>query len=175
MSEEFKNTFYGRMFEVYNADGVDFHPIGQKAPDLTVHCSYTRYDFENRNIAVPRSGYTFWKNINGKKCYISIENIETNIVVDPNAYLKMKLRECPFCGGEAILIRHSSNKIGSADVEAKVVCDDCNAHVFLTINELESYKRTYGFKSGFYEDNELFYDGMHAALIDKWNGRVNEN
>lgn len=61
-----------------NADGVDFHPIGQKAPNLKVHCSYTKEDFENGNVAIPRSDYTFWRIIDGRKFYIAMKVIPTN-------------------------------------------------------------------------------------------------
>lgn len=36
----------------------------------------------------------------------------------------MELRECPFCGGQAILLRR-----GTRRVSCRVACEDCGCHL----------------------------------------------
>lgn len=66
------NHILERMIAV-NADGVDFHPIMEKSkigtPDMRIYKSCTREEFDNVEY-YPRSCYTFWKIIDGKKQYI---------------------------------------------------------------------------------------------------------
>ena len=56
-----------------NADGVDFHPIMLKSdigtPNMIIFKSYTKDEFVNVRY-YPKSCYTFWKMIDGKKQYI---------------------------------------------------------------------------------------------------------
>ena len=58
---------------VLNADGVDFHPIMQKreigTPHMKVFASYTKDEFVNVKY-IPKSCYTFWKMVDGRKEYM---------------------------------------------------------------------------------------------------------
>ena len=61
-------------FEITGADGVDFHSIGyhpEKGDPILPGGSYTKEEFFKAKT-YPRSGYTFWKLINGEKYYISL-------------------------------------------------------------------------------------------------------
>ena len=61
-------------FEITGADGVDFHNIGycpEKGDPILPGGSYTKEEFFKAKT-YPRSGYTFWKLINGEKYYISL-------------------------------------------------------------------------------------------------------
>ena len=61
-------------FEITGADGVDFHMIGchpEKGDLIYPGESYTKEEFFKAKT-YPRSGYTFWKLINGEKYYISL-------------------------------------------------------------------------------------------------------
>lgn len=76
MAEWQKGTGWKEWFEITGADGVDFHPIGQdprKNPAI-VWQSNTREDILERKVGYPKSAYSFWKKINGKKYYISLES-----------------------------------------------------------------------------------------------------
>lgn len=177
MSENFKDTFFGKQFEVYNADGVDFHPIGQQPPNLVIHCSYTKQEMENKNLPIPKSGYTFWKNINGKKVYVVNQLVHTSFVVDPNAYKQMKVEKCPFCGETPKLIECISNSYGEyLNDSPTIVCKNCKTQMMLTVEEVDQLKNKYSqhtakFITGRFKDNELFYAGLKIKLIEKWNKR----
>ena len=69
------NGSWKEWFEITGADGVDFHMIGchpEKGDPIYPGESYTKEEFFKAKT-YPRSGYTFWKLINGKKYYISLE------------------------------------------------------------------------------------------------------
>ena len=76
MAEWQKGTGWKGWFEITGADGVDFHPIGQdprKTPAI-IWQSNTKEDTLERKVGYPKSDYSFWKKINGKKYYISLDN-----------------------------------------------------------------------------------------------------
>ena len=76
MSEWQNGTGWKEWFEITGADGVDFYPIGQdprKNPAI-VWQSNTKEDILERKVGYPKSNYSFWKKINGKKYYISLES-----------------------------------------------------------------------------------------------------
>lgn len=76
MAEQQKGTGWKEWFEITGADGVDFHPIGQdprKNPAIVLQ-SNTKEDILERKVGYPKSAYSFWKKINGKKYYISLES-----------------------------------------------------------------------------------------------------
>lgn len=66
-------NFYLEKMNELGADGVDFHACFAKPPHCSIYQSNTKEDFENSNIGTPRSGYTFWKIIEGKKIYIDFK------------------------------------------------------------------------------------------------------
>ena len=69
------NGSWKEWFEITGADGVDFHMIGchpEKGDLIYPGESYTKEEFFKAKT-YPRSGYTFWKLIDGKKYYISLE------------------------------------------------------------------------------------------------------
>lgn len=75
MAEWQKGTGWKEWFEITGADGVDFHPIGQdprKNPAI-IWQSNTKEDILERKVCYPKSDYSFWKKINGKKYYISLD------------------------------------------------------------------------------------------------------
>lgn len=68
------NGSWKEWFEITGADGVDFHMIGchpEKGDLIYPGESYTKEEFFKAKT-YPRSGYTFWKLINGEKYYISL-------------------------------------------------------------------------------------------------------
>ena len=74
MSKWQHNSSWKEWFEVTGADGVDFHSIGchpEKGDPILPGESYTKEEFFKAK-SYPRSGYTFWKMINGEKYYISL-------------------------------------------------------------------------------------------------------
>ena len=74
MAEWQKGTGWEEWFEITGADGVDFYPIGQdprKTPAVVLQ-SNTKEDILERKVGYPKSDYSFWKKINGKKYYISL-------------------------------------------------------------------------------------------------------
>lgn len=76
MAEWQKGTGWKEWFEITGADGVDFHPIGRdprKNPAI-IWQSNTKEDILERKVGYPKSDYSFWKKINGKKYYISLDN-----------------------------------------------------------------------------------------------------
>ena len=76
MAEWQNGTGWKEWFEITGADGVDFHPIGQdprKNPAIIWQFN-TKEDILERKVGYPKSAYSFWKKINGKKYYISLEN-----------------------------------------------------------------------------------------------------
>lgn len=66
------NYYLEKMIEL-DADGIDFIPIGwylfgkESVPDIIA--SYTIEEFKNVNC-IPKTGYSFYKIIDGKKEYI---------------------------------------------------------------------------------------------------------
>lgn len=63
------NYYLEKMIEL-SADGVDFIEIGEIfKPFPCVYKSYTKEEFENENI-IPKTGYRYWKIINGEKVYV---------------------------------------------------------------------------------------------------------
>lgn len=76
MAEWQKGTGWKKWFEITGADGVDFHPIGQdpRKNPAVVWQSNTKEDILERKVGYPKSNYSFWKKINGKKYYISLDN-----------------------------------------------------------------------------------------------------
>lgn len=76
MAEWQKGTGWKEWFEITGADGVDFHPISQdprKTPAVVLQ-SNTKEDILERKVGYPKSDYSFWKKINGKKYYVSLES-----------------------------------------------------------------------------------------------------
>lgn len=76
MAEWQRGTGWEKWFEIIGADGVDFHPIGQdprKNPAIVLQ-SNTKEEILEREVGYPKSAYSFWKKINGKKYYISLES-----------------------------------------------------------------------------------------------------
>ena len=74
MSKWQHNSSWQECFEITGADGVAFHSIGchpEKADPILPGESYTKEEFFKAKT-YPRSGYTFWKMINGEKYYISL-------------------------------------------------------------------------------------------------------
>ena len=74
MSKWQHNSSWQEWFEITGADGVDFHSIGchpEKGDPILPGESYTKEEFFKAKT-YPRSGYTFWKMINGEKYYISL-------------------------------------------------------------------------------------------------------
>ena len=76
MAEWQKGTGWKEWFEITGADGVDFYPICQdpRKNPVVVLQSNTKEDILERKVGYPKSAYSFWKKINGKKYYISLEN-----------------------------------------------------------------------------------------------------
>lgn len=76
MAEWQNGTGWEKWFEITGADGVDFHPIGQdprKNPAIVLQ-SNTKEEILERKVGYPKSSYSFWKKINGKKYYVSLES-----------------------------------------------------------------------------------------------------
>ena len=98
MAEWQNGTGWKEWFEITGADGVDFHPIGQdprKNPAI-VWQSNTKEDILERKVVYPKSAYSFWKKINGKKYYISLENpIELTHKIDVTVEDKDNVDQIP--------------------------------------------------------------------------------
>ena len=65
------NNFYLAKIEEWDADGIDFIPIGcfnDKFPEVVA--SYTKEEIKEVKT-FPRTAYKFWKIINNKKFYIA--------------------------------------------------------------------------------------------------------
>lgn len=66
--------YYSEKMIELDADGIDFIPIGwylfgrKGVPDIIA--SYTKEEFKNVN-GIPKTGYSFYKIIDGKKEYIT--------------------------------------------------------------------------------------------------------
>ena len=72
----FINYYYQKLLEL-NADGIDFFEFAdlfrQDGKLKLPICPITKQDFENNNDNanyIPKTNYTFWCMINGKKVYI---------------------------------------------------------------------------------------------------------
>lgn len=76
MAEWQKGTGWKEWFEITGADGVDFYPLGQdpRRNPAVVWQSNIKEDILERKVGYPKSAYSFWKKINGKKYYISLES-----------------------------------------------------------------------------------------------------
>ena len=69
-----KDGSWEEWFKITGADGVDFHMVGhhpEKGDPIYPGESYTKEEFFKAK-SYPKSGYTFWKMINGEKYYISL-------------------------------------------------------------------------------------------------------
>lgn len=64
-----KDLTWEQQFDLLGADGIDFHSIIAMPPNCEIIDSFTREEFLNGAI-YPRTGYTFWKNIDGHKFYL---------------------------------------------------------------------------------------------------------
>lgn len=67
------NYYYDRLI-MLGADGIDFISFGDAishTPFPTVLATITKQDFENNSVSyILKTGYLFWKLIDGKKVYI---------------------------------------------------------------------------------------------------------
>ena len=96
MAEWQKGPGWKKWFEITGADGVDFYPIGQnpRKNSAIVLQSNTKEDILERKVGYPKSGYSFWKKINGKKYYISLESpIERTHKLNVTAEVEFELSE----------------------------------------------------------------------------------
>ena len=76
MAEWQNGTGWKEWFEITGADGVDFYLVGQdpcKNPAIILQ-SNTKEEILERKVGYPKSNYSFWKKINGKKYYVSLES-----------------------------------------------------------------------------------------------------
>ena len=64
-----KGLSWEQQFELLGADGIDFHSIITTPPNCEIIDSFTKEEFL-KGVAYPRTGYTFWKNIEGHKFYL---------------------------------------------------------------------------------------------------------
>ena len=64
-----KGLSWEQQFELLGADGIDFHSIIATPPNCEIIDSFTKEEFL-KGVAYPRTGYTFWKNIEGHKFYL---------------------------------------------------------------------------------------------------------
>ena len=66
------NYYLEKMIEL-NADGIDFIPISHflatREGNPNIVASYTKEEFKNIKC-IPKTGYLFYKIVNGKKEYI---------------------------------------------------------------------------------------------------------
>ena len=63
-------------FKITGADGVDFHPICC-SPNEQILQSNTKEEFLSGKVeSYPKSGYSFYKMIGGKKYYISLKEAQ---------------------------------------------------------------------------------------------------
>lgn len=58
-----------QQFDLLGADGIDFHSIISNPPNCEIIDSFTKEEFLNM-VMYPRTGYTFWKLIDGHKFYL---------------------------------------------------------------------------------------------------------
>ena len=84
---------------------------------------------------------------------------------------KIKLKSCPFCGGEAKLEEYYETCDGRGDRHAKITCLSCLLTMRLTFDEFEEVKKVFKYKGGYYSQNKKFWNGMHKKLVEKWNTR----
>lgn len=84
---------------------------------------------------------------------------------------ELKLLPCPFCGGEAKLIEYKETVDGRGDKIARIRCE-CGSDLHLTAREFSKAEDDFGYKGGYYSQNQKFWNGMHQRLIDKWNTRT---
>ena len=71
------NYYYQKVLEL-NADGIDFISLSDLFDNnkkiKPVVKTITRQNFENNEvISIPKTGYRFWRMINGEKVYIDDE------------------------------------------------------------------------------------------------------
>ena len=82
-----------------------------------------------------------------------------------------RLKNCPFCGGEAEMKEFYESCDGRGDRHAKITCCQCETIMYLTFNEFYDAEKEFGYTGGYYSQNKAFWNGMHQKLIDKWNTR----
>lgn len=87
----------------------------------------------------------------------------------------MKLKPCPFCGGEVELEEYYESTDGRQDRHAKIRCYKCDLKMGLTFDEFYQTQHDFGYTGGYYSKNEKFWNGMHQRLVDKWNRLVKSN
>ena len=64
-----KNYLFAKMEDI-EAEGIDFIPMGNLSDDFPkIIASYTKEQLREVQ-SIPRTGYKFWKKIDGKKIYI---------------------------------------------------------------------------------------------------------
>lgn len=80
-----------------------------------------------------------------------------------------KLKPCPFCGGEAKLIRHDQMSDG-CDVGGYVGCTKCHVGKCLTVEEQRRVLKGVGYHGGFYSKETR--DELDRALVEMWNRRA---
>lgn len=68
---------WAEQFELLGADGIDFHDLFVTPPHCTINASFTKEEFL-KGVAYPKSNYTFWKSVNGHKCYLNMTDQEVN-------------------------------------------------------------------------------------------------
>lgn len=83
-----------------------------------------------------------------------------------------ELKPCPFCDGEAELIRHRESTDGSRDDFAYIRCSSCKIKMFLTLEEYCKAEKDFEYTGGYYSQNNELWDGIHRRLVEKWNRRV---
>lgn len=64
-----KGLSWEQQFDLLGADGIDFHSIVATPPNCEIIDSFTKEEFL-KGVAYPRTGYTFWKLIDGYKFYL---------------------------------------------------------------------------------------------------------
>ena len=69
--------YYQKVLDL-NADGIDFISLGNLFDNnkkiKPVVKTITRQNFENNEVKyIPKTGYKFWRMVNGKKVYIDDE------------------------------------------------------------------------------------------------------
>lgn len=75
MSEWQNSGDWKDWFEITGADGVDFHALFDKPPFKKIFASYTKEGMMQDPL-IPKTAYTFWRRVNGKKYYIDIKDAE---------------------------------------------------------------------------------------------------
>ena len=71
-----KELSWEQQFELLGADGIDFHSIIATPPNCEIIDSFTKEEFL-KGVSYPRTGYTFWKLIDGHKFYLVTGSVNT--------------------------------------------------------------------------------------------------